>query len=84
MALSYKSRRRWSMVILIVGLPLYVIAALVVLALINDNFGRPNILVELAVYVLLGLLWIMPFKSVFRGVGQADPDADDETKKGEH
>ena len=84
MALSYKSRRRWSMVILIVGLPLYVVAALVVLALINDNFGRPNILVELAVYVLLGLLWIMPFKSVFRGVGQADPDADDETKKGEH
>ena len=84
MALSYKSRRRWSMVILIVGLPLYVIAALVVLALINDNFGRPNILVELAVYVLLGLLWIMPFKSVFRGVGQADPDADEETKKGEH
>ena len=84
MALSYKSRRRWSMVILIVGLPLYVVAALVVLALINDNFGRPNILVELAVYVLLGLLWIMPFKSVFRGVGQADPDADEETKKGEH
>ena len=38
---------------------------------------RPPILVELLVYVGLGFLWMLPFRFVFRGVGQADPDADD-------
>jgi len=28
------------------------------------------------VYIVLGVIWIVPFKSVFRGVGQADPDED--------
>ncbi len=73
MALSYKARRRWSLVILVIGLPLYIILALVILAWINDTWGRPHILVELAVYVGLGLVWILPFKSVFRGIGKADP-----------
>ena len=83
MALSYKARRRWSLVILLVGLPIYIIVALVVLALINDNFGRPGILLELAVYIGLGIIWILPFKSVFRGIGQAAPDADPEKEEGE-
>ena len=34
------------------------------------------ILVELLVYILLGVLWALPFRFVFRGVGQEDPDAD--------
>lgn len=71
MALSYKARRRWSLVILLVGLPLYIIAAVWVVSL----FERPSILVELGIYVLLGVLWAIPFRFVFRGVGQADPDA---------
>jgi hypothetical protein len=71
MALSYKARRRWSLVILLVGLPLYIIAAVNVVGL----FDRPSIWLELLVYVGLGFLWMMPFKFVFRGIGQADPDA---------
>ena len=71
MALSYKARRRWSLVILLVALPLYVVVAVNVVAL----FDRPSILVELLVYIGLGILWILPFKSIFKGVGQADPDA---------
>lgn len=71
MALSYKARRRWSLIILLVGLPLYIIVAVNVVNLID----RPSILVELLVYVVLGFLWMMPFKFVFRGIGQADPDA---------
>jgi uncharacterized membrane protein YuzA (DUF378 family) len=71
MALSYKSRRRWSVVILLVGLPLYIILAVNLVAL----FGRQSILVELVIYVVLGIVWILPFKSIFRGIGQADPDA---------
>lgn len=72
MALSYKSRRRLSVLILLVGLPLYIVVAINITAL----FERPSLLVELAVYVVLGLLWIVPLKSVFRGIGQADPDAE--------
>ncbi|MBC7156650.1 MAG: DUF2842 domain-containing protein, partial [Rhodobacteraceae bacterium] len=43
-------------------------------------FDRPPFLLELAIYVGLGLVWIAPFRFVFRGVGQADPGA--ETKPG--
>ena len=70
--LSYKARRRLSLLILLVGLPLYIVVAVNVIAL----FDRPSILVEVIVYVSLGVLWAFPFKYVFRGVGQADPDPD--------
>ena len=72
MALSYKARRRWALVILLVGLPLYIVAAVNVI----DLFDRPSILVELAVYVALGFLWALPFRFVFRGIGQADPETE--------
>jgi len=71
MALSYKARRRWSLIILLVGLPLYIILAVGVVGL----FDRPSILLELLIYVGLGLLWALPFKFVFKGVGKEDPDA---------
>ena len=71
MALSYKARRRWSLVILLVGLPVYIVAAISLVNLLD----RPHFLVELLVYVGLGLVWILPFKAVFRGVGKADPEA---------
>lgn len=74
MALSYKARRRWALVILLVGLPLYIVVALNLVAL----FDRPSILVELAIYVGLGVLWAIPFKLVFKGIGQADPEARDD------
>ncbi|NDH24708.1 MAG: DUF2842 domain-containing protein, partial [Rhodobacteraceae bacterium] len=28
------------------------------------------------IYIALGILWALPFKYVFRGVGQNDPDQD--------
>jgi hypothetical protein len=71
MALSYKARRRWSLVILLVGLPAYIVVAVTIL----NSLDRPPIWVEFGVYVLLGVLWALPFKFVFQGVGQADPDA---------
>lgn len=72
MALSYKSRRRWSMLILLIGLPAYIVAAIVLVA----QFDRPPFWLELTIYVVLGLVWIVPFKAVFRGIGQADPEQD--------
>ena len=72
MALGYKARRRWSLIILLIGMPLYVVAAVTLVGLLE----RPTILVELLIYVVLGFVWALPFRFVFRGVGQADPDAD--------
>lgn len=71
MTLSYKARRRWSLVILLIGMPLYVVVAVTVV----NWLDRPPFWLELLVYVLLGFLWILPFRAVFRGVGKADPDA---------
>ncbi len=72
MPLSYKSRRRLSVLILLLGLPLYIGLALYILSL----FERPSIWIELGIYTVLGVLWAFPLRAVFRGVGQADPGQD--------
>jgi hypothetical protein len=66
--MSYKLKRRLSLFILIVGLPLYVI---LIVNLIS-SFDRPNFVVELLIYLLSGIVWALPLRSVFRGVGQAE------------
>lgn len=72
MPLSYKTRRRLSLLILLVGLPVYAVVAVTVV----NWFDRPPFLLELAIYVILGIVWALPFRAVFRGVGQADPERD--------
>ena len=74
MPLSYKARRRWSLVILLVGLPVYIVAAVTV----SNLLDRPTMLVELAIYIGLGVVWALPFKYIFKGIGQADPDQDEQ------
>jgi len=68
--LSYKARKRWSLVVLLVGLPAYIVAAV---SLVNW-IDRPSFWIELLVYVGLGFVWIVPLKRLFLGVGQPDPD----------
>ncbi len=70
MALSYKARRRWSLVILLLGLPAYIVASVTIM----NWLERPSLWVEFFVYVALGILWALPFKFIFKGIGQADPD----------
>ncbi|WP_333683276.1 DUF2842 domain-containing protein [Pontibaca methylaminivorans] len=72
MALGYKARRRWSLVILVIGLPVYIIVAVTIMS----RLDRLPVLAELAVYIALGVLWALPFRFVFRGIGQADPEAE--------
>jgi hypothetical protein len=71
MALSYKSRRRLALLILLVGMPAYVVVAVSLL----NALPRLPIWAEVPVYLLVGFGWLLPFKKVFLGVGQADPDA---------
>ncbi|MEQ3708636.1 MAG: DUF2842 domain-containing protein [Tateyamaria sp.] len=70
MALRYKTRKWLALLILVVALPLYIIVALNVVS----AFERPSILVELLIYVVLGVIWAFPLKFVFKGIGQPDPD----------
>lgn len=75
MALGYKARKRLSLLVLLVGLPLYILVAVKVVSL----FDRPPILLELLVYIVLGFLWMIPLRKVFLGVGKPDPEADPES-----
>ena len=70
MSISYKNRRRMSLLLLLVGLPIYIILAVNLVSL----FERPSILVELVIYLGLGIIWAFPFKFIFKGIGQVDPD----------
>ena len=76
MSLSYKTRRRLSLLVLVVGLPLDIVAAVSLTGWLDARFGRLPIWAELGVYVGLGFLWMAPLKPVFTGVGREDPDAE--------
>ncbi len=75
MALSYKARKRWSLAILVIGVPAYVVVAVTLVNWLDRTFGRQPILIEVVIYVVLGIAWALPFRRVFVGVGKPDPDA---------
>ena len=76
MALSYKARKRWSLVILLVGLPIYVVVTVSVINwLYPDPLTLPPPLVQVGIFLGIGLLWAFPLKFIFKGVGQEDPHA---------
>jgi len=76
MALSYKTRKRLSLAILVLGIPAYIVICVSLMNwLYPDPLNKPSIWVELGIYVGMGVLWAFPLKSVFKGIGQADPDA---------
>lgn len=70
--MRYKTKRRLSLLVLVLGVPAYIVAAVSLIGL----FERPAFWVELLVYVGLGVLWIIPLRPIFLGVGQPDPEAD--------
>jgi cytochrome bd-type quinol oxidase subunit 1 len=82
MALSYKARKRWSLVILVVGLPVYVVVAVTLMNWLDRTYGRQPIAIEALLYLALGIVWALPFRRVFLGVGKADPDAPPEEEDG--
>ena len=73
MALRHKTRKRLALLVLVIGLPIYIIVAVNVVAL----FDRPPIWLEFLIYVALGVVWALPLRSLFLGVGQEDPDKQD-------
>ena len=69
MEIKYKTRRVLSLLILLIGLPLYAVCVVTGMTLLVD---LPKI-IELIIYLFFGVVWVFPLKFVFRGVGQADP-----------
>jgi hypothetical protein len=68
MRLSWRARRRWALLVLLLGLPLYVVAAVTIVGW----FDRPSVALELVVYVGLGILWALPLRAVFLGIGRRE------------
>ncbi|QFQ86387.1 DUF2842 domain-containing protein [Paracoccus kondratievae] len=68
--MDLRTRKLWSLVILLVGLPLYIVVAVTLVNWMDRTWGRQPILIELAVYVGLGILWALPFRKVFTGIGK--------------
>lgn len=73
--LSYRARRRLALLILLVGLPVYIVAAVSLMNWLDGRFGRQPIWIEVPVYVVLAFVWALPLRRVFLGIGQADPNA---------
>jgi hypothetical protein len=69
MTLSWRTRRRLALLVLLVGLPAYIVLAVTIVGW----FDRPGVAVELGLYVLLGILWALPFRVVFKGIGREAP-----------
>ena len=72
MALGYKARKRLSLLILLVGMPVYVVLAVTLM----NHIQRLPIWAEVPAYLILGFAWIVPFRAVFLGVGLPDPDTE--------
>ena len=75
--MTYKTRKRLALWVLLVGLPAYIVVAVTVMSgMMNGHIRLPGFL-EFFVYVALGIGWAIPLKWVFKGIGQPDPDAQD-------
>ncbi|MGP9804194.1 MULTISPECIES: DUF2842 domain-containing protein [unclassified Paracoccus (in: a-proteobacteria)] len=70
--MELKTRKRLSLLVLVVLMPLYVVAAVTMMNWLDAQFGRQPILIEVLVYLALGVLWALPFRRVFRGVGKGE------------
>jgi len=62
--LNRNFRKKLAYLILFFFLPVYIIVAVSIM----NYLGQLNMWIELIIYVLLGVLWIFPFKFIFKGL----------------
>lgn len=68
--MDLKTRKRLTLLVLVLGLPAYIIVAVTLVNWMDRTWGRQPIWIELLVYIILGIIWIMPFKRLFTGIGK--------------
>lgn len=69
--MSYRTRKLLAIAVLVLGLPAYVLVATIIVS----SFERPGMLLEIAIYVILGVVWALPLRRLFLGIARPDPDA---------
>jgi len=74
MAMKFKTRKRLALAVLLIGLPVYIVVAV---TLVNMLERPPHLVVELALYIGLGVLWALPLRRLFLGIARPDPDDED-------
>ncbi len=74
MTLPLKTRKRLALIVLLVWMPLYIVAAVSLVNWAGTRWGRLPFWAELVVYIGLGFLWVLPFKRIFSGVGRGDEE----------
>ncbi|WBU54422.1 DUF2842 domain-containing protein [Paracoccus sp. SCSIO 75233] len=48
------------------------IVSWVLLAWTDDTYGRPAFWAKLLIVILLGFVWIVPFKKIYTGIGKGE------------
>ncbi len=76
--MRFQTRKRLALLVLVLGLPAYIIAAVAIMVALD----RPPVWVEFGIYALLGVLWALPLRWLFLGLGRDDPDRNSEDGKG--
>lgn len=72
--MTYKARKLLALLVLVVGLPIYIIIATTIMSAMMNQSARFSLIIEFLVYVGLGIGWAFPLKWIFKGIGQPDPD----------
>jgi hypothetical protein len=75
--LTLKWRKRLAILLLLVGLPVYIVLAVHLV----ESFERPGPAIELLVYVVLGIVWALPFRTLFLGVAAKQPEDDGQRER---
>lgn len=70
--MKLKTRKRLSLLLLLVWMPLYIVLAISLVGWFQSRFGRLPFPLELLAYIVLGMIWILPFRRVFLGVGRGE------------
>lgn len=70
--MNLRTRKRLSLLLLLVWMPLYIVLAVSGMAWFQTRFGRLPFLLELLAYIVLGIVWVLPFRRVFLGVARSE------------
>lgn len=78
---EYRTRKRLALLVLLIGLPAYIVIMVTIENWLARLWGPPPFLSQLVIFVGLAFLWVLPLKGLFTGIGQPDPNEGAEKEK---
>jgi len=73
MALGYKARKRWSLAVLLIALPAWIVASVTLADWLRTRMDGLPVLMELVIFVVLGVVWIVSAQARLSRRGPARP-----------